>query len=62
MAEPRVKIVGEFPDNTHAPILYPIALTKDAKPDAQGFLDYLKSGEAGRIFTKAGFVILNSGH
>ncbi len=62
MAEPRVKIVGEFPNNTHAPILYPIALTKDAKPDAQGFLDYLKSEEASRIFTKAGFVILNNGH
>ncbi|MEI9930608.1 MAG: molybdate ABC transporter substrate-binding protein [Rhizomicrobium sp.] len=58
MAEPRVKIVGEFPDNTHAPILYPIALTKDAKPDAQAFLDYLKSPEASSVFTKAGFIVL----
>jgi molybdate transport system substrate-binding protein len=62
MAEPKVKIVGEFPDNTHAPILYPFALTKDAKPDAQGFLDYLKSAEAAAIFTKAGFIVLNNGH
>ncbi len=58
MAEPRVKIVGQFPDDSHAPILYPIALTKDAKPDAQAFLDYLKSAYAGSVFAKAGFVVL----
>jgi molybdate transport system substrate-binding protein len=58
MAEPRVRIVGEFPDNSHAPILYPIALTKDAKPDAQAFLDYLKAPDATAVFGKAGFVVL----
>jgi molybdate transport system substrate-binding protein len=58
MAEPRVRIVGQFPDDSHAPILYPIALTKDAKPDAQAFLDYLKSADAGSVFAKAGFVVL----
>jgi molybdate transport system substrate-binding protein len=62
MAEPRVKIVGEFPDNSHASILYPIALTKDSKPDTQAFLDYLRSSDASAIFTKAGFIVLNSGH
>ncbi len=58
MAEPRVKIVGEFPDNSHPPIFYPIALTKDAKPDAQAFLDYLESAGASAIFSKAGFIVL----
>lgn len=58
MAEPRVKIVGEFPDNTHAPIVYPMALTKDAKPEAQAFLDYLKGADASVIFSKAGFIVL----
>ncbi|HTT99430.1 MAG TPA: molybdate ABC transporter substrate-binding protein [Rhizomicrobium sp.] len=62
MAEPRVKIVGEFPDSSHAPILYPIALTKDAKPDARAFLDFLKGPEAASIFGKAGFIILSNGH
>jgi molybdate transport system substrate-binding protein len=57
-AEPKVKIVGEFPDNTHQPIVYPAALTKDAKPAAQAFLDFLKGPEANAIFAKAGFVIL----
>jgi molybdate transport system substrate-binding protein len=58
MAEPRVKIVGEFPDNTHQPIVYPAALTKDAKPAAQAFLDFLTGPEASAIFARAGFVIL----
>ena len=58
MAEPRVRIVGEFPDNTHAPIVYPMALTKDARPDAQAFLDYLRSADASAIFSKAGFIVL----
>lgn len=62
MAEPKVKIVGEFPDSTHAPIVYPAALTKDAKPSAQAFLNFLKGPEAIDIFTKAGFVVLSSGH
>jgi molybdate transport system substrate-binding protein len=57
-AEPNVKIVGEFPDNTHQPIVYPAALTKDAKPSAQAFLDYLRGPEANAVFSKAGFVIL----
>jgi molybdate transport system substrate-binding protein len=57
-AEPRVKIVGEFPDSSHQPIVYPAALTNDAKPAAQAFLDYVRGPEAGAIFARAGFVIL----
>jgi molybdate transport system substrate-binding protein len=53
--EPRVRVVATFPDNTHEPILYPAALTKDAGPDAARFLAYLRSGESGRIFAAAGF-------
>ena len=30
--EPGVKIVGKFPEDSHPPIIYPVALTKDAKP------------------------------
>ncbi len=54
-AEPRVRIAGIFPENTHAPILYPVALTRDAKPDARGFLAYLSSPVARALFTKHGF-------
>ncbi|MBV9989960.1 MAG: molybdate ABC transporter substrate-binding protein [Alphaproteobacteria bacterium] len=58
MADAKVKIVGTFPDNSHAPIVYPIALTKDAKPGAKAFLDFLEGPDAAAIFTKAGFVVL----
>jgi molybdate transport system substrate-binding protein len=58
MSDPRVRVVDTFPDDTHAPILYPAALTKDAKPVAKEFLDYLGSADARAVFEKAGFVVL----
>lgn len=62
MAESKVKIISTFPDSLHAPIVYPAALTKDARPNAQVFLDFLKGPEATDIFTKAGFIVLSNGH
>jgi len=58
MAEPKVKVVGIFPDDTHALIVYPAALVKEAKPEAKVFLDFLGSAEANAIFAKAGFTVL----
>jgi molybdate transport system substrate-binding protein len=58
-AEPNVKIVGIFPENSHPPILYPAALTKDAKPEARGFLAYLSSPKARAVFEKDGFTVLS---
>ena len=55
--EPRVRIVGTFPANTHAPILYPAALTKDAKPAAAAFLDFVKSPSARAILEREGFTV-----
>ena len=55
LAEPKVKIVDTFADKTHAPIVYPAALTKDAKPDAKAFLDFLTGPQARAIFVKYGF-------
>ncbi|WP_296385727.1 molybdate ABC transporter substrate-binding protein [Reyranella sp.] len=58
-AEPNVKIVGEFPGDSHPPIIYPAALTKAPKsPDAKAFLDYLKSSKARPAFEKQGFTVL----
>jgi molybdate transport system substrate-binding protein len=57
-AEPNVKTVGVFPENTHAPILYPAALVKGAKPDARAFLTYLSSPAARAVFEKDGFTFL----
>lgn len=60
LAEPDVVIVDEFPDGTHPPIVYPAALTRDAAPEARGFLDFLRGPQASAIFTKAGFAVLGT--
>jgi len=58
--EPRVHVVGTFPDDSHAPILYPVALTRDAKPGAAGFEKYLESPAARTVFKKDGFVLVKN--
>jgi molybdate transport system substrate-binding protein len=58
LSEPRVRIAGTFPDDTHQPIVYPIALTKDAKPLARDFLAYLSGARARAVFLKDGFMVL----
>jgi len=50
-----VKVVGTFPENSHPPIIYPVALTKIASPAARAFLTFLEGPEARAIFEKAGF-------
>jgi molybdate transport system substrate-binding protein len=55
LAEKRVRIVDEFPADTHPPIVYPIALTTRASPEAQRFLDFVVSDAAKPIFRKYGF-------
>jgi molybdate transport system substrate-binding protein len=58
-AEPNVKIVGEFPADSHPPIIYPAALTKaPTSPDARAFLDILKGSKARPAFEKQGFTVL----
>jgi molybdate transport system substrate-binding protein len=59
-ADPGVKVVATFPETSHAPIVYPFAVTKTASGDAaKAFLAFLTSTEARPIFEKQGFVILN---
>ncbi|MGH6888277.1 MAG: molybdate ABC transporter substrate-binding protein [Rhizomicrobium sp.] len=60
LAEPRVRIAGTFPDATHRPIVYPVALTSGAKPIARAFLAYLSGAHARAIFRKDGFVVLGA--
>ena len=58
-AEPKVKIVGVFPAETHPAIIYPIALTAEStNPDAGAFLSYLESPKARPVFEKQGFTVL----
>lgn len=59
VAEPGVKIVATFPEGSHPPIIYPVALTKEASnADAKAFLDFLRSAKARTSFEKQGFTVL----
>ena len=55
MVSSKVDTVASFPDNSHEPIIYPLALTKGASISAQDFYQYLKSEKAKTIFMKYGF-------
>jgi len=59
-ADPSVKVVGVFPEATHSPIVYPVALVEASKnPDAARFLAYLSSQAATKILIGQGFTILS---
>jgi molybdate transport system substrate-binding protein len=56
--EPNVKVVGVFPDNSHDPIIYPVAATVNAKPEMTQYLAFLRSSTAKSIFGGYGFSVL----
>jgi molybdate transport system substrate-binding protein len=56
--EPNVKVVGTFPEDSHPPIVYPVALTATAKPEAARYLGFLRSQASKDIFDKYGFSYL----
>jgi len=58
--EPGVKIVGTFPADSHPPIIYPVAATATAKPQAGSYLAFLRTAAAKAIFEKYGFRFLVS--
>jgi molybdate transport system substrate-binding protein len=61
-AAPNVGIIGTFPEDTHPPIIYPIALTATAAhADAAAFLAYVKSAKARPLFEAQGFTVLGLG-
>ncbi len=51
----KVRVIDVFPDNTHVPIVYPIALTAVAKGDAIKFIDYVRGPVGDATFKKYGF-------
>ena len=56
--EPKVKIVGTFPDGSYPPVTYPVAATSNAKADAVKYLQFLRGGAAKAVFEKYGFSFL----
>jgi molybdate transport system substrate-binding protein len=58
-AEPRVKIVGRFPEDSHPAIVYPMAeLAASDNDDAPAFLDCLQSEKARKLFEAQDFTVL----
>jgi molybdate transport system substrate-binding protein len=53
-----VRVVDTFPAGTHPPIVYPLALTKSARPEAAAFAAFLASPEERPVFVRYGFTQL----
>ena len=51
----KVEVIGTLPEQSHDPIVYPVAAVT---PQGKGFVDYLDSPQAAAIFTKYGFTVL----
>jgi molybdate transport system substrate-binding protein len=57
--EPKVKIVGIFPADSHPAVTYPVAATASTtKPGVPNYLDFLRSKQARDIFETYGFSVL----
>jgi molybdate transport system substrate-binding protein len=55
-ADARLRILATFPQSSHAPIAYPLALLKTSRnPDAEAFRRFLLSPQAAAIFERFGF-------
>ncbi|MBM3620540.1 MAG: molybdate ABC transporter substrate-binding protein [Alphaproteobacteria bacterium] len=54
--EPKVRVVASFPVGSHPPVVYPMAVTANARsPRAQAFLDFLLSPPSQAALQEAGF-------
>ena len=57
--EPKVKIVGLFPDDSHPRIVYPAALVAaSTNVGAAAYLGFLQGPQASAIFRRYGFIVL----
>lgn len=57
-ASKKVKVVAEFPADSHPAVEYPVAIVKDRNnSNTQAFLQYLKSPEAKKVFVEQGFSV-----
>lgn len=61
VADPNVKIVDAFPENTYPPVVYPLALTASSRnADAAAFATHLKSPRAKELFENQGFTVVEA--
>lgn len=58
-ADPKVRVVAAFPETSHTPIRYPVAVLKAASnKQTDAFRAFLSSEEAAAIFRRHGFTTL----
>jgi molybdate transport system substrate-binding protein len=56
LAEPKVRVVDTFPEASHPPIVYPIAIVAGTRSAlAQGYVDFLRSPAGLAVFAAHGF-------
>lgn len=56
VASKKVTVVGLFPENSHRPVEYPMAMVGERHPAAvSGFYQYLKGPQAAAVFKRYGF-------
>jgi molybdate transport system substrate-binding protein len=57
LSSAKVKIVAQAPEDSHAPVVYPVAIIKDTRSPAAAkqFLAFLTGPQAGSIFRRFGF-------
>jgi len=57
--EPKVKIIGVFPDSSYPPVTYPVAATAASKSEqTPRYLSFLRTSTAKAIFERYGFSYL----
>lgn len=56
-----IKVVAAAPEDSHKPIVYPMAVIKSSgyQKEAEDFAAFLSGGEAAQIFSKYGFKAVN---
>lgn len=58
-SDPKVKVVGTFPADSHPPIIYPVAQTAESQDaETPKFLKCLQSAKAKSLFEEQGFNVL----
>jgi molybdate transport system substrate-binding protein len=58
-ASSKVEVIARFPEESHDPIRYPIAIISGANPKATEFVAFLRSDDAATEFKRHGFIVLS---
>jgi molybdate transport system substrate-binding protein len=56
LVDRKVRIVDTFPRHSHAPITYPAAAVRGARPEAAAYVAYLAGDDAAPVWKRHGFL------